>query len=52
MEARKHVADVTENLKIAEERNEHAFAERDKHVEKAKEFIAKAEQLADDLKDR
>lgn len=51
-EAMKRVADVTENLKIAEERTEHALAEREKYAERSKEFIARIEQMTDDLKDR
>ena len=51
-EARKRVADVTENLKIAEERTEHALAEREKFAERSKEFITRIEQMQDELKDK
>ena len=51
-EARKRVADVTENLQIAEERTEHASNERETFADKSREYIMRIEKMADEIKDQ
>ena len=48
-ETHKNVADLTENLKIAEERTSNALAEREKFAEKNRDNIHKIQNLKDQV---
>ena len=52
VETHKFVADLTENLKIAEARTENAIAEREKLADKNREYIHKIQTLKDQTGDQ
>ena len=51
-ETRKQVSNMSEDLKIAEERTQHALAEREKFSERSKEFIHRINTIQDQIKDK
>ena len=51
-DAHKNIADLKENLKIAEERTLNAITEREKYAEKNREGIHKIQNLKDQVQDQ